>query len=34
MLFVLGGRTNSASDNVLLDVYETESSEWFSFDCV
>ena len=34
MLFVLGGRTNSASDNVLLDVYETESSEWFTFDCV
>lgn len=34
MMFVLGGRTNSASDNVHLDVYETESSEWFQFDCL
>ena len=30
-MLVLGGRTNTVGDNVQLEVYETESSEWKKF---
>lgn len=30
-MLVLGGRTNTVGDNVQLEVYETESSEWRRF---
>lgn len=30
-MFVLGGRTNNVGENVSLEVYETESSEWKKF---
>ncbi len=30
-MLVLGGRTNSVGENVQLEVYETESSEWRKF---
>jgi len=32
MMLVLGGRTNNVGENVQLEVYETESSEWRKFD--
>lgn len=31
-MIVLGGRTNTVGENVQLEVYETESSEWKKFD--
>lgn len=34
MMLVVGGRTNTAGEDVQLDVYETESSEWFKFSCL
>lgn len=30
-MIVLGGRTNNVGENVQLEVYETESSEWRKF---
>ena len=30
-MIVLGGRTNTVGENVQLEVYETESSEWKKF---
>lgn len=30
-MLVLGGRTNTVGENVQLEVYETESSEWRKF---
>jgi hypothetical protein len=30
-MIVLGGRTNNVGENVHLEVYETESSEWKKF---
>lgn len=30
-MVVLGGRTNTVGENVQLEVYETESSEWRKF---
>ena len=30
-MIVLGGRTNTVGENVHLEVYETESSEWKKF---
>ena len=30
-MLVLGGRTNTVGENVQLEVYETESSEWKKF---
>lgn len=34
MMVVVGGRTNTVGENVQLEVYETESSEWHKFDCL
>lgn len=31
LLIILGGRTNQVGDQVQLEVYETESSEWHKF---
>jgi protein phosphatase len=31
LMLVLGGRTNTVGENVQLEVYETESSEWRKF---
>ena len=28
MMLVLGGRTNTVGENVLMEIYETETSEW------
>jgi len=30
-MLVIGGRTNNVGENVQLEVYETESSEWHKF---
>jgi protein phosphatase len=30
-MIVVGGRTNNVGESVALDVYDTESSEWFRF---
>lgn len=30
-MIVIGGRTNNVGESVALDVYDTESSEWFRF---
>ena len=34
MMVVVGGRTNTVGENVQLEVYETESSEWHKFECL
>lgn len=34
MMIVVGGRTNTVGENVQLEVYETESSEWHKFECL
>lgn len=34
MMIVLGGRTNSVGENVLMEVYETENSEWKKFNSI
>mmetsp|Transcript_29963 Transcript_29963/g.22227 ORF Transcript_29963/g.22227 Transcript_29963/m.22227 type:complete len:134 (+) Transcript_29963:594-995(+) len=34
LMIVLGGRTNTAGENVHMEVYETESSEWKRFNCI
>lgn len=31
MMLVLGGRTNTVGENVSLEVYETETSDWKKF---
>lgn len=33
-MVVLGGRSNSASDNIVMEIYETETSEWRKFSSV
>jgi hypothetical protein len=33
-MVVLGGRSNSAGDNVVMEIYETETSEWRKFSSV
>ena len=33
-MFVLGGRTNTAGEQVSMEVYETENSEWKKFNSV
>ena len=33
-MVVVGGRTNTVGENVQLEVYETESSEWHKFECL
>ena len=30
-MVVLGGRTNTVGENVQMEIYETESSEWHKF---
>jgi len=34
LMLVLGGRTNTVGENVQLEVYETESSEWRKFNSI
>jgi len=31
MLFVIGGRTNTVGENLTVDIYDTETSEWQKF---
>jgi protein phosphatase len=31
MLFIIGGRTNVVGENLTIDVYDTETSEWSKF---
>ena len=31
LMLVFGGRTNSVNDKVPLEIYDTESSEWYKF---
>ena len=31
MMIVLGGRTNTVGENILMEIYETETSEWKKF---
>ena len=33
-MIVLGGRTNTVGENVLMEVYETETSEWKKFNSI
>ena len=33
-MIVLGGRTNTVGENVQMEVYETESSEWKKFNSI
>ena len=33
-MIVLGGRTNTVGENVLMEVYETENSEWKKFSSI
>ena len=30
-MMVIGGRTNKVGEDVALEVYDTESSEWYKF---
>jgi len=34
MMIVLGGRTNTVGENILMEIYETETSEWKKFSSV
>ena len=34
LMIVLGGRTNTVGENVLMEVYETENSEWKKFNSI
>jgi|TARA_B110000285_G_C14811063_1_gene461999 protein phosphatase len=34
LMIVLGGRTNTVGENVLMEIYETENSEWKKFNSV
>ena len=31
---VVGGRTNNISDNLPLEIYDTESSDWYKFPAI
>ena len=33
-MIVLGGRTNTVNENVLMEIYETENSEWKKFNSI
>lgn len=33
-MIVLGGRTNTVGENVLMEIYETETSEWKKFNSI
>jgi len=33
-MIVLGGRTNTVGENILMEIYETETSEWKKFSSV
>lgn len=33
-MIVLGGRTNTVGENVLMEIYETENSEWKKFSSI
>ena len=33
-MVVLGGRTNTVGENVLMEIYETENSEWKKFNSI
>jgi protein phosphatase len=33
-MIVLGGRTNTVGENVLMEIYETENSEWKKFNSI
>jgi hypothetical protein len=30
-MMVIGGRTNTVGEDVAMEVYDTESSEWYKF---
>lgn len=34
LMIVLGGRTTTVNENVLMEVYETENSEWKKFNSI
>ena len=34
LMIVLGGRTNTVGENVLMEIYETENSEWKNFNSI
>jgi len=34
LMIVLGGRTNTVGENVLMEIYETENSEWKKFSSI
>ena len=34
LMMVIGGRTNQVGENVALEVYDTESSEWYKFKAI
>jgi len=34
LMMVIGGRTNTVGESVPLEVYDTESSEWYKFNSV
>ena len=34
LMFVVGGRTNNVGEKLPLEVYDTESSEWFKFNAL
>lgn len=31
---VIGGRTNQVGEKIMLEAYNTETSEWFKFPCI
>jgi hypothetical protein len=33
-MIVMGGRTNTVGEDVPMEVYDTESSEWYKFNAV
>lgn len=33
-MIVLGGRTNTVGENVIMEIYETENSEWKKFNTI
>ena len=34
LMIVLGGRTNTVGENVIMEIYETENSEWKKFNTI
>lgn len=34
LMMVIGGRTNQVGEDVALEVYDTESSEWYKFKAI